>query len=172
MSIFDLIAKPIQSVSQKVTDIISKPISDSSTLGIVKNTIAGLPAAAGKVGTEVAQGILRSAASTGLTLTGQKEISAPPESDVPATTVYNALYGGKPVKNIQERSNEAAKSLETFGFSKPTSKVLGGLGVVGSTALDLFPGTEGDSAAVKTLVKEGSEQGVINFLSKNFKNFR
>lgn len=171
-SVFDIISKPIGEAKKKVTDLIAKPIKafkdDSSALGIAKNTVKGLPQSTAEVAKDIVQGTARSFASAGMTALGQKEMSKP---EGVAGKVYSALYGDQPVKDIQGRTTDATKTLETYGFSPKTSKTLGGIGVVGSTALDLFPGTSGKTKVVNQLVKETSEQAVKEILVKNFKNF-
>jgi len=173
MSIFDTISAPIKTATKSAFDLISKPIKavekfieapDNSASGVLKNTVLGLPKAAKDVAVDVAQSIPRSLASVGLTAMGKKELT--PDG----SKTFNFLYGDKPVKSIPERSKDATATLESMGFSKGFSKTLAPFGVIGSTALDLYPGTSGEGAIIKTLAKEGTEQGVKAFLKQNVKN--
>jgi len=167
MSIFDTIAAPIKRATKTAFDIISKPVKgvekfldapDNSKLGTARNTIEAIAPEAGKFAKEVLQGTARSFASLGLSALGQKEIK-------PDTKLSKVLYGDEGVKNIQTRVKESGEKptevLESLGFSKDFSKksgkLLGGLGVIGGTLLDVVPGVGGEAKVLKEIVAEGSE---------------
>lgn len=156
-----------QEQNKGFTSVSSKGISDNSTLGIIKNTITGIPKATLKVGGDILHGIMRSFASAGLTLTGQEEIKPQTEFEKKA---FSFLYGGtEPVKNIQNRVVENENKIkestfaQKYGIDKYATP-LAFAGVMGSTSLDLtmFGGVEKN--AIKALVKETSESGVIKIL--------
>lgn len=162
-----------QDITQKqnkgFVSINPKGVSDDSTLGIIRNTILGLPRAALRVGKDILQGTARNIASAGLTLTGQSELKPKTPFEEKA---FNFVYGGKePVKNIQNRIIENENKIKNSTFAKKYgidkyATPLAFAGVMGSVALDVTPFGGIEKNAVKALVKETTIDGIVKILTK------
>ena len=147
----------------------SDMFADDSTLGIIKNTITGLPKAALKVGEDIFHGITRSLGSAGLTLMGKDQLQPTTPFE---QKVFDFVYGGtEPVKNLQTRIAENEIKIKENPFAKKHgidkyALPLAFAGIMGSTGLDvsMFGGVEKN--AVKALAKETSEIGITKILSK------
>lgn len=141
---------------------------DATKLGILKNTITGLPKAALGVGKDILQSISRSGGSLGLTLSGNKELPVPPGGV--EKKVYNTVFGDQPLKSIQKRITDNSQTIEQSPFAKKfgldkISKPLAFAGVVGGDALNFIPGG-GEENLVKTLAKETDTSVISSLLKK------
>src|SRR3990167_8489648 len=80
------------------------------------------------------------------------------ESITPETGAEKFLWGKEPIKSLGARKKETEGTLESFGFSKQSSKTFAPIVVFGSTLLDLYPGTAGKGKVAKNLLKELGEE--------------
>ena len=152
---------------------LAKKPFDATPLGILKNTITGIPSAALKVGKEIGQSVARSAASTALTIArplgGVDELSASDISSPFGQELYRSFFGSEPVKPIEDRIAQAELVIKASPFAKKVGLDKAALplafgGIFGLTALDLTPFGGLEKNAAKSLLKETSEEGVSKIL--------
>lgn len=142
---------------------------DETAGGVVRNTIKGIPAAAGKLGADILRAVPREGASFAASLPGQRDLPVP-VGDTPAAKAQRFIFGEEPIQGVQSRTKGTESALQSFGVGEKTSKVLAPIGVASTIALDLFPGTSGKSAVVKQLIKDTTEEAAIKTLQKSVKN--
>lgn len=135
---------------------------DDTKGGVIRNTIKGLPKATLDTGLSILRAPGRATGSVVSTIGGGREI-------VPTTKLEKAAYGNEPIKSLPTRISETESTLKGMGFGETPSKVFAPVGVLGITALDLYPGSAGKGKVLKDLVKETSEGVIKNLLKKNIK---
>lgn len=122
-----------------------------------------LPGSIKKVGADILRAPGRAAASLDLSARGVREFT-------PETKLEKFVLGEEPIKSIGVRKQEAEETLKGFGLSEEQAKPLATVGVIGLTALDLYPGSAGKGKLVSQLAKETSEATIKALLKKNVKN--
>ena len=158
-----------------------KKTFDETGLGIAKNTIFGLPKAGLGVAKDLAQGVVRSFASTGMSIANatvgkipgvgfKGSIPAPlPEDNSAGAKLHRFLYGNEDLKDMAVRVADFESTIK----QSPTAKKFGldkaalpfaFAGIVGSATLDLVPGSAASKNAVKALLKETTQEGAEKVL--------
>lgn len=144
-----------------------KPFA-ATKLGILANTITGIPKATVKVAGDILHSITRNVTSAAITLTGKEQIAPRTPFEEKA---FNFIYGGKePVKNIQNRVIESENKIKQSTFAKKYgidkyATPLAFVGVMGSVGLDVTPFGGLEKNAVKALTKEMTTEGVAKILT-------
>lgn len=143
-----------------------KPI-DSTNLGIIKNTITGLPRATVSVFSDMIHGITRNLASAGLTLMGKESLNKPQTET--QKKIYNTLYGDRDIKNLQTRIAESEINIQKSPFAKKYgidkyALPLAFGGVLADVGIDLSMFGSSEKAAIKTLAKEKNVDNVFKIL--------
>jgi hypothetical protein len=166
---------------------------DATNLGIVSNTITGLPKATLQVGKDILQSTARGIASAGLSLSRffanygditdyvPKELSSDNVQNTVGKEFFKTIFGDEPIKNIGLRIKENDSSIKKSEFAKSLgldkySFPLAFAGTSLSTGLDLLP-FGGEKNVLKQLAKETDvvkvsgilkDIGVAEYLIKPF----
>lgn len=149
---------------------------DTTPLGIAANTVTGLPAAGVRVGKaiggfakDVGQGIARTVGSVGITAgnvptqianTGLKDKQPLPfDQTIPTagTPTGDILFGGKPIKTLQQQALEAKAFVKPYIGEKAATLSAPPL-VAAGVALDLA-GMGGGKAGYKVLIESLQKAG-------------
>lgn len=152
-------------------------LSDNSTAGIITNTITGLPEAGLNTAIDIGQGIARTVGSVGTTLGNvptqiNNAIFRPsnPEAlpfdssiDTTGNPISNAVFGGKPIKTIQQSAKDIKEGLAPYIGDKNSSFASYPL-VFGGIALDLSG--FGGGKSIKTFAKGEVPEAFWKFISK------
>lgn len=153
--------------------VVTKKPFASTNVGIVANTVTGIPRELLKLGKDIVQSIPRSILSTALTIAPkgvQEKIGEiNPREDM--GKVGQTLLGKEPIRTIPKTGSSM---LESFGISPEKAKTFGPIVGLGLTGLDLYPGTSGKGKIVKKGVEEAlikkavklSEEGIPLALNK------
>lgn len=169
----------IKSLQRKPKDIINERVGSEairSFTGIAPPTNSKASRKVGEVATSIAAEIARSfprvAVSVGLTAQGEIERKrtglAPKTTQATASTGFEKfILGNNPVKSIPARTQEARtvikKTLRDMGVSEGASNFtamkLAPVAIVGSTALDLIPGSSPAKSGLKGIGKEVASFG-------------
>lgn len=117
----------------------------------------------------MAREIVRSGASTGLTLAGKSELKIDPTASRLEQLIQRTLVGSEPVKSVADRVAEAELKLPTgealpFGIKAP--KELAFPGIVALTAMDFLPGGSARKSAVQALAKADKAEEVLSVLAR------
>lgn len=135
------VASPQQDIEAKhsvLKDIWDAPAN--TKLGIIKNTIAGLPEAALHVGKDLGQGIARDIVGVPLALTGKKT------SPVPDNPLAHLVFGTEPIPNVYENGK---KTMIDMGADPKVASVMGLPFGAMMAITDIYAGPE--SKGVKAL---------------------
>lgn len=145
---------------------------DQTGVGIVFNTISGLPRAAVDVGKDILKETARNIGSTGITLAkpfgGAEEMSAEDFKSPYTAALFETVFGKEKLRSVEDRiatmehkikNNSTAKE---FGLDKVALPLAFG-GILGTTVLDLTP-LGGSKKGLQKLVNEETVEGSLKLL--------
>ena len=151
---------------------VKKQPFDATALGTAINTARVIPSSTTQVGKNILRESARVIGSVGVSLAkplgGEQELSPESFSSPLGQSLYETVFGFKPVKSLEDRIADTdiaikfsptAKSIGLDKFSLP----LAFGGVIGEATLELT-GLGSSKNLAKNLLKETTEEGVIKLL--------
>lgn len=147
---------------------------DTTTLGLVTNTVLGIPKAAVQVGTDILQGIARSAGSAALSLTkpfgGVDSLQSSNIQNPFMQELFKHFFGTEPIKPIEDNIAKAELAIKANPFARKTGLSQFALplafgGVFGGDLLNLTPFGSLEKNATKALLKEETARGALKLLT-------
>ncbi len=149
---------------------------NSTKTGIAANTVIGLPKATLTTAKDMFQSITRTGVGVGGDVANV--FKAPSERTYefqPKGKIQTAVFGNEPVKTLAMRVADGERAISDSPFAQKYNLDKAALpiafgGTIGSSFLDLFPGTAGKGKFIKQIAEETSELGIRTLLKNNAKN--
>lgn len=157
------IQAPVATLEQDATakssvldDIIKAP--DNSTLGVIKNTILGIPKAAATIIPQIGQGIARDVGAAGVTALGKSSVPVAPNDKL-----SQFLFGSQPIPSLYENG----KNYMVQNGTSPKVAAVEGLPFGMMLAIsDVWGGPEED--AIKSIANASDEKIIKNVLDTHY----